>query len=200
MHGIHRSFGCAMTALAFALSAISGCGSEEPGKGSTDAEAPAAPLSAGQIVEILATIDRGVVRQSEVALDRVKNDDVKALAQRMLAAHQGMEQGTTMLLGKMALDSEDSPIAADFRKQSAEIVALLQRSSDERIDLDYLDAVIAVHQRALTAIDAHIMPVVESPDLRAFLEQRRAELAKYLGQALVVRRRYPPDPGATIRP
>ena len=198
-HGIHRSFGRAFTLIVLACAGAWGCGTEagttRPGQVT---EEPSEPLSHGQILAVVSTIDQGEIKTAETARVRATNDAVRAYAQRLGAEHQATETKIQELLGQLRVRQEGSELQQNLRREAERTDELLRTMPANQFDVTYLDAQIGLHQRAITLIDRQLLPNAESEELETFLRDTRASLAQHLGQARLLRKRFPTPSGGGL--
>ncbi|MDI1475208.1 DUF4142 domain-containing protein [Polyangium sp. y55x31] len=198
-HAFHRSFGRAFTLLALASAGVWGCGTEagqhRPGQAT---EEPSEPLSHGQILAVVSTIDQGEIKNAETARQRTTNDDIRKYAERLAAEHQKTETRLQELESKLRVKQEESEMQSNLRREADRTAEQLRTVPANKFDVTYLDSQIAMHQRALTLFDAQLIPNADSTELETFLRDIRGSLAQHLAQARRLRSRFPTPPGGGI--
>jgi len=195
--GIHRSFGRAFVLIALGLVGGPGCdaGGDRPGPA---AEEPSEPLTHGQILAVVSTLDQGEIKNAETARLRSTDMAVRAYAQRIGAEHQEAETRIQMLQAMLRVTQEESELQANVRRDVVRTEVMLNEVPADRFDVTYLDAQIAMHQRTLTLFDAQLIPNAESLELQTFLRDTRAVLQKHLAHARLLRARLPAAPGGGV--
>ncbi|MDI1450569.1 DUF4142 domain-containing protein [Polyangium sp. 6x1] len=198
-HAFHRSFRRAFMLLGLACAGAWGCGTEagqhRPGQTTEEASEP---LSDGQILAVVATIDQGEITNAETARIRATNDSVRNFAEHMDAAHRENETRIQGLQAKLRVKQEGSEMQSNLRRQAERTAEVLRTTPANKFDVAYLDAQIAMHQRAITLFDAQLIPNAESTDLQTFLRDLRPSLVQHLGQARQLRNRFPAPTGNEI--
>jgi putative membrane protein len=195
-HGIHRSFGRAFVLSALALVGAPGCGDAGSDRQGPAAEQPTEPLSHGQILGVVSTIDQGELKTSETARVRATDIAVRDYAQRIRADHQATETRIQMLQGMLRVAPEESELQADLRRNADRTAVMLEEVPANRFDVTYLDAQISMHQRAIALFDEQLIPNAASLELETFLRDTRASLMQHLAHARLLRERFPTPPGS----
>ncbi|MDI3290028.1 DUF4142 domain-containing protein [Polyangium sp. 15x6] len=198
-HAFHRSFGRAF--LLFALGSVGawGCGTEagnnRPGQAT---EEPWEPPSHGQILAVVSTIDRAEIEGAKTAHQRTTNDAVRAYAQRLADEHEEAETRIQSLQEKLRVKQEGSEMQSNLRREAERMAERLRTVPAAEFDVTYLDTQIAMHQRAITLLDAQLIPNADSTEIETFLRDMRGSLVQHLTQARRLRSRFPTPPGGGV--
>ncbi|HVK63886.1 MAG TPA: DUF4142 domain-containing protein [Polyangium sp.] len=198
-HAFHRSFGRAFTLLALASAGVWGCGTDAgENRPSPAKEEPSEPLSLGQILAVVSTVDQSEITNAETARLRATSDGVRSYAERVAAEHQAIETRIQALQAKLRIKQEDSEMQSNLRHEAERAGELLRAVPAADFDVTYLNAQIGMRQRAITLLDAQLIPNADSAEVETFLREVRASLAQHLGQARRLRSRFPILPGDRI--
>ncbi|WP_170319703.1 DUF4142 domain-containing protein [Polyangium spumosum] len=197
-HGIHRSLGRAFALFVLAFAGAAGCGTDAGERPGQAAEEPSEPLTHGQILAVVSTLDQGEIAAADNARIRASDNAVRTYAQRILADHKEAETRIQVLQAMLRVQQEGSELQADVRRQSEQAAELLRQTPDAQFNATYLDTQIGMHQRTITLFDAQLIPQAESLELQTFLRDLREELTKHLALARYLRKRYPTPPGGGI--
>jgi predicted outer membrane protein len=188
---IHRLHGRALLVGAALCTALSGCGTDEPSVGApNNPEQPTESLSAGQIVAVVATINQGEVKQAQGALERLDDADVRAYAQRIGIQHAGEQAKLVILQGTLGVQQESSGLKTDIEQLGQRMNQSIDQESADRLAATFLDAQIAMHQKALSATEK-LLSQTQDPELRTYLENFRVMLQQHLDQATRLSKRFP---------
>ncbi len=198
-HGIHRSFGRALTLIALAFAGLAGC-AEDPAQNRPGpaTEEPREPLSEAQIVGVVSTIDQGEIAQAEIAQMRARDMSVREYARRLRAEHQATEGRLQALQAELGMRMAESELGADLRQQNERIAEQLRQTSNAQFDVVFLDGQIGLHQRAILILDTQLLPQSENARVETFLQDTRASLVTHLVQARRLRARFPQEPGGGL--
>jgi putative membrane protein len=91
----------------------------------TGIAAPAAKPTDPQIAHIAYTADQLDIEAGKLALDKSKNQDVRAFAQRMVGDHTAVNDQALALVKKLNVTPEDNPTSQSLTKaQDAELKKL----------------------------------------------------------------------------
>lgn len=141
--------------------------------------APGAPLTDGQILQIVRTLNDGEIKQADEAIDEGESDEVKRLAEMIKTDHENSNEALDELLeGDRNL--EDSPMD-DMLKASAEDThERLQDLAGNQYDCAYIQAQIDQHTAALDMAKNQLTPNAQSADVGKFLTTKAASLEHHL--------------------
>ncbi|MDC3960057.1 DUF4142 domain-containing protein [Polyangium jinanense] len=198
-HAFHRSFGRAFLLFALASVGVWGCGTEagnnRPGQAT---EEPSEPISDGQILAVVSTIDQGEIKNAKTAEQRTANDAVRTYAQRIGDEHEEAETRIQALQEKLRVKQEGSEMQSNLRREADRMAEQLRTVPQNQFDVTFLDAQIAMHQRAITLLDAQLIPNADSAELETFLHEMRSSMVTHLTQARRLRSRFPTPPGGGL--
>lgn len=169
-----------LAVIGLCLSFATGCGDddifEEIGVGdepSTDAE----------IAHVARTANTGEVDQAQIALPRLQTEEARAYAEQMVTEHTASNEELADLVNELGLDLQDNEVSEDLRERTEDVLSDLREAEASEVDAVYIQSQVISHRRVLETIDEDLLPEVESPELRSFLESMRATVASHLEEA-----------------
>ena len=105
------------------------------------------------------------------ALDKSKNDDVRAFAQRMIGDHSAVNDQALALVKKLNVSTEDNPTSKALT-QSAEAERKKRSGLDgAAFDKAYVDNEVAYHKAVNSALRETLIPNTQNEDLKSLLEK-----------------------------
>lgn len=182
----------AMVAAASTLAALLylGAGAQpsgEPGKrpGETKYSNVAQPPASGQYLSeaqaagFFEAVSNGEIEAARLALERSKNEDVRAYAQRMIDEHGGAKQKLDGFGVRRAVSDERRRVL----DKSKANVTRLKRLHGAQFDRAYMASEIEDHQMALEKIDQRIVPNAKSDEFGNFARDQRPVIESHLDEA-----------------
>lgn len=136
-------------------------------------------LSEGQALGFFAAVNDGEIEAARLALERSKNEDVRAYAQRMIDEHDGVRQKLDGFGVRSAVSDERRRVI-DRSKATA---ARLKRLQGVQFDRAYMAAEVEDHRMALEKIDQKILPNAKSGDFGSFARDQRPVIESHLDEA-----------------
>ncbi|NUP10523.1 MAG: DUF4142 domain-containing protein [Polyangiaceae bacterium] len=170
--------------------------------GITAAPAESAPLKQaeltdGQIITLLDASNDREIEASKVAIDKAKDDEVKAFAKTMVEHHEAAKKAQQDLVDKLAVVPAELEDAKKLRLGTLEVVARLEKTPDEEFDAAYIDEMVADHQAALELLDQRILPSVHDPDLETHIATDvRRMVDNHLEEARTLAKKFAPKSSA----
>jgi putative membrane protein len=132
----------------------------------------------------IATIDKGEILISIVALNKKDNSILTDFAKMMVDQHGA---NLTQILdmvdsahAKSLSSSEAEKLAADGKKA---LLTVGELPGGDQFNKAYVDAMVSGHQAALNLIDHSLMKTAKSEDMKKFLTDTRATVADHLEHA-----------------
>jgi putative membrane protein len=156
------------------------------------------PLTDAEIAGVTEAANASEIEAAKVAEKKAKNAEVKRFAGMMLVHHQKAQQD----LAKLGIQVADSPVSVQLDTDSASNMDLLKNTSRD-FDRVYIDSQVEAHRTVLTLIDSRLLPAVNDPNLRAYLQNIRGQIQAHLEkaqleqQALSAAATRPPTPPRT---
>lgn len=187
--GVWVAAGCA-------LAIIGGCARERTESGAqvqyertgTGAEMGGGEVAAGrltdaEVAKVLATVNRGEVKQAEVALGKTQSPEVRDYAERMLEEHRQALERAEEVAGRMEEQPRTSALDQQLTNDTEQTMQELERAETASFDDQYLSSQIEGHRKVLEVIDNVLLPSVQHPALRAEIEAVRPVIWSHLNHA-----------------
>ena len=134
------------------------------------AEQAAKPTDA-QIAHIAYTADNIDIEAGKQALDKSKNKEVRAFAQRMIGDHAMVNNEALALVKKLKLTPEDNPTSQNLTKQAEAARNKLASLNGTAFDKAYVDNEVAFHKTVNTALSDTLIPNAQNEELKALLQK-----------------------------
>ena len=141
--------------------------------GPTDAQISAIVVTANQV-----DIDAG-----HLAAERARSADVKALAERMVIDHTGVNKSATALVQKLHLTPVASSTSASLQKEGDSNLANLRRLEGHAFDKAYVAHEVTYHQEVIDALDKTLIPSAQNAELKDLLIKVRPAFDAHLAHA-----------------
>ena len=135
------------------------------------AAAPAAKPTDPQIAHIAYTAGALDVAAGKQALDKSKNKEVRAFAQRMIGDHAAVNDQALALVKKLNVTPEDNPTSQALTKAADEERTKLASLVGAAFDKAYVDNEVAYHKTVNAALETTLIPAAQNADLKALLEK-----------------------------
>ena len=141
--------------------------------GPTDAEIAAIVVTANQI-----DIDAG-----RLATERARSADVKALAERMVIDHTGVNKSATELVQKLHVTPVASPTSKSLQQEGDNNLANLHRLQGQAFDQAYVAHEVTYHRQVIDALDKTLIPNAQNAELKDLLVKVRPAFVSHLEHA-----------------
>jgi putative membrane protein len=124
-----------------------------------------------QIAHIAYTADKIDIEAGKQALDKSKNKDVRAFAQRMVGDHTTVNNEALALVKKLKVTPEDNPTSQNLTKQADATRNKLASLNGAAFDKAYVDNEVAFHKTVNTALSDTLIPNAQNEELKALLQK-----------------------------
>jgi putative membrane protein len=151
---------------------------------------PAAKPTDPQIAHIAYTAGQLDVEAAKQALDKSKNNDVRAFAEEMVRDHTAVNDQALALVKKLNVTPEDNPTSKALTKQAEANHQRLASLSGEQFDKAYVDNEVVFHKTVNDALSTTLIPDAQNADLKSLLQtglklfQQHLQHAEQLAQKL----------------
>ena len=147
------------------------------------ATAPVADAQNGdvQAMSLLATINQHEIDAARQAIGKGVGGAVAEYAALMEKEH-GENQAKTLQM----ITPVDTPDVAKMKADGEKELQTLGQQNGSSYEKAYIKAMVAGHQKALTAIDTKMLPVAQGEQAKAHLTQTRAHVASHLDRAKAI--------------
>jgi putative membrane protein len=119
-----------------------------------------------QIAHIAYTAGVLDIEAAKQALDKSKNKDVRAFAQRMVGDHTTVNNEALALVKKLKVTPEDNPTSQRLTKQADATHDKLASMNGAAFDKAYVDNEVSFHKTVNTALSDTLIPNARMPNLR----------------------------------
>jgi putative membrane protein len=133
--------------------------------------APAAKPTDPQIAHIAYTADQLDIEAGKLALDKSKNQDVRAFAQRMIGDHSSVNDQALALVKKLNVTPEDNPTSQSLTKTQDAERKKLAGLDGTAFDKAYVDNEVAYHKTVDEALSKTLIPNAQNAELKSLLEK-----------------------------
>jgi putative membrane protein len=133
------------------------------------AAAPAKPADP-QIAHIAYTAGQIDVDAAKLALEKSKNEDVRAFAQGMVSDHTLINEQALALVKKLNVTPEDNPTSQSLAKQAETTRQKLEGATGAAFDKAYIENEVAYHKAVNSALTTTLIPNAQNSELKSFLE------------------------------
>jgi putative membrane protein len=133
--------------------------------------APAAKPTDPQIAHIAYTADQLDIEAGKLALDKSKNADVRAFAQRMVGDHTAVNEQALALVKKLNVTPEDNPTSQSLTKAQDAERKKLAGLDGAAFDKAYVDNEVAYHKAVNEALSKTLIPDAQNAELKSLLEK-----------------------------
>jgi len=124
-----------------------------------------------QIAHIAYTAGALDVEAGKQALDKSKNKDVRAFAERMVADHTSVNNQALALVKKLNVTPEDNPTSQSLSKAAADHRAAFAKLDGAAFDKAYVDNEVAYHKTVNDALSKTLIPDAQNDELKSLLKQ-----------------------------
>ena len=164
--------------LSLGLITIVGCAKKDQGGTAADSAAIQMPadtmtspaLDDPTIVSIYDAANTFDIETSQLALEKSRNADVRALAQQFVNDHTAVRQQGRDLAAKLGVTPpalSDGPLSQDH----ATAMADLRSRTGADFDKAYVAHEVKYHDQVIQAIQNDLMPAIQNAELRALVEK-----------------------------
>lgn len=130
------------------------------------AEKPTDP----QIAHIAYTAGDLDIKAARLALEKSKNENVRAFANDMVRDHSAVNEKALALVKKLNVTPEDNGTSQGLVKQADEKRSELSKLSGSSFDKAYVDNEVAYHKTVNQALKETLIPSATNAELKSFLE------------------------------
>ena len=132
-------------------------------------------------VAIQRALDSTEIAMSDVARDVSQNDDVLRFAAVVSRDHRAIMH----LVDSLGVQGRENAISQRIRANGDSIVKGLGNIAIG-LNNTYMEEAVKAHRQALQLLDTAVIPSVENPQLKTFLQQVRPTIAAHLQRAMEI--------------
>ena len=123
-----------------------------------------------QIAHIVYTANLIDIDAAKQALQKSKNEDVRAFAQQMVGDHTMVNNQALALAKKLNVTPEDNPTSQSLKKQADATSNKLASLNGAAFDKAYVDNEVAYHKAVNDALSDTLIPSAQNAELKALLQ------------------------------
>jgi putative membrane protein len=124
-----------------------------------------------QIAHIAYTAGQLDIDAAQQALNKSKNQDVRAFAQQMVGDHTAVNEQALALVKKLKVTPEDNPTSKTLTQQAEATRNKLGNLNGAAFDRAYVDSEVAYHKTVNTALSDTLIPDAQNAELKALLQK-----------------------------
>jgi len=147
------------------------------------AETAAAPPTDAEIAAIVVAANQVDIDAGKLAADKAQSADVRALAQRMVTDHTGVNGQASALVKKLQVTPKSNPTSESLAKGGADNLKKLRGLSGAAFDQAYVINEVTYHQAVIDALDQTLIPNAKNAELRDLLVKVRPAFVSHLEHA-----------------
>jgi putative membrane protein len=150
----------------------------------------ALPVSAGpagptdpQIAAIVVAANQVDIDAGRLAVTKAHSPDVKALAQRMVSDHTGVNEQARALVARLGVTPQAHPTSEALARDGAASLAKLEKLQGDAFDTAYVANEVKYHETVIDALDKTLIPGATNAELRALLVKVKPAFVGHLEHA-----------------
>jgi putative membrane protein len=133
------------------------------------ADTPGKPTDP-QIAHIAYTAGLIDVEAGKLALEKSKDKEVRAFAQRMIGDHTSVNDQALALVKKLNVTPEDNPTSQSLTKEAEATRKKLASLTGAAFDRAYVTNEVAFHKTVNNALSATLIPNAQNSELKSLLQ------------------------------
>lgn len=133
------------------------------------AAAVSKPLSNGEILQVLQTLNSGELKQAELVFKRPTLAEVQKTAQLIVKDHTASNQRIAAITKDGGIKLEESPLSRGLQAQMNQITEGMTKLSDTEFECTYLKKQVEQHALALDTVRKQLLPAAENPQVKELL-------------------------------
>jgi putative membrane protein len=123
-----------------------------------------------QIAHIAYTAGQIDIDAAKQALDKSKNQEVRAFAEGMVRDHEAVNKQALDLVKKLKVTPEDNDTSRSLSKAAADKKAQLAKLNGAEFDKAYLANEVAYHKTVNGALETTLIPSANNAELKSLLQ------------------------------
>lgn len=145
-----------------------------------------APPSDAEIAAIVVAANQVDIDAGRLASSKAQSADVKALAERMVVDHTGVNEQATALVRKLNVTPKPNATSESLSKGGDDNVKHLRTLGGAQFDRAYVAHEITYHEAVIDALDRTLIPNAKNAELHALLVKVRPAFVGHLEHAKYV--------------
>ena len=180
-----RLFGFKNMAVVSVLAlGLSACGTQGTQESKSTAGLASGPLLAGEILNIMHTVNNGEIKQAGLALQRSSDPYVLYLAQLLVQDHMAMNQRVAGLAVASGVKMEESVLSRNMQTQIDDVLEGGARLYGKDFDCTFLKKQADQHAMTLKTIHDQLLPSATTAEVKELLTSAAPRLEHHRKQAL----------------
>jgi putative membrane protein len=147
------------------------------------AQAADAPPSDPQIAAIVVAANQVDIDAGKLAVGKAQSPEVKALAQRMVTDHTGVNDKAGALVRKLGVTPQSNPTSESLLQGGKDTLARLRGLQGAAFDKAYVANEVTYHETVIDALDKTLIPHAKNKELHDLLVQVRPAFVSHLEHA-----------------
>lgn len=171
----------AVSALAIGLAA---CGTPHTSTSDSEKTLNSGPLLAGEILNILHTVNNGEIKQAGQALQLSNDPYVLYLAQLLVQDHMALNQRIAAIAAANGSKMDESVLSRTSQTQAKDAMERLAKLSGKEFDCTFLQSQADQHAMTLNTIREQLLPSATTPEVKELLTSAAPRLEHHRKQAI----------------
>ncbi len=147
------------------------------------AYAGATPPTDPQIAAIVVAANQVDIDAGKLATGKAQSPDVKALAERMVVDHSGVNEKAGALVKKLQVTPQANPTSESLLQGGKDNLAKLRGLQGAEFDKAYVAHEVTYHETVIDALDKTLIPNAKNKELHDLLVQVRPAFVSHLEHA-----------------
>jgi putative membrane protein len=147
--------------------------------------AKAAPITDGEILDVIRTANNAEISAAEVANTRASSPKVREFASTMLKEHKKNNSDADSLAKRTTVGFETNDKSATIKSDADSKLTELQNvpSTSRSFDKTYVDQQISMHKGLLDELNNNLIPSAQNADVKSYLQKTKTHVQRHLEEA-----------------
>ncbi len=143
-------------------------------------------LTDPEVASVAVVANQIDISYAEIALDRSKNKEILAFAERMITDHNAVIGQAVDLVTKLSVTPKDNAVSKSLLAGADSAKEMLRGAKRKNFDKVYIDNEVAYHKAVIAAIKDLLIPETENGELKELLKEVLPALETHLEHAIMV--------------
>ena len=149
----------------------------------TEVSAEPVELNDAQIIEIVITANQADLSLGHLVKSKSTDNEVNFFAQRMFTDHSINLESIAILVDKLNITPQNSPICQDFIVNGMKNITNLNSLDQIEFNKTYINQEVIFHEQVLEAMDSILIPNAKNAELKQLLKKIRPAFNSHLKHA-----------------
>lgn len=136
-----------------------------------------------EIAHVVVVANQIDVDYGEVALNRIKNPEIRKFAETMIKDHNAINEQAKALVAKLGVKPEDNDLSKTLMQQKEENLENFKKMNDSEFTAAYINNEVAYHEAVINAVKDVLIPQAENEELKETLVKVTPLLEHHLEMA-----------------